>query len=208
MRRCNQCGSRAALKCITCDLAFCGRICASAGNHREENLPRELVVAVRDGRALTVRNLLRVVEPDVNAIITASQNGHAEIVELLLEDGRADPSADMNFALYVAAKNGHWDIVEMLLDDPRVDDAPMLPDVIVLAVKGASIETLRRLLDNEHTPMYVVCDDALMAAIDSNRPGAALLLLNHPNFKLTDRSLPDYCKLAKEKVKRIIKQFM
>lgn len=47
--------------------------------------------------------------------------GAADIVELLLEDGRADPAASDNWAIRTARKRGHADVVELLLADGRAD---------------------------------------------------------------------------------------
>ena len=55
------------------------------------------------------------------AIQLASRKGHLEIVELLLQDPRVDPSADDNYAIGWASQNGHLEIIKLLLQDPRVD---------------------------------------------------------------------------------------
>ncbi len=47
----------------------------------------------------------------------ASQNGHIEVVELLLKDPRVDPGADNNYAIRIAHQNGHSKIVKLLLGD-------------------------------------------------------------------------------------------
>lgn len=52
--------------------------------------------------------------------IVVSRN-HQEIVSLLLQDSRIDPSIDDNQAIKTAAKNGYLEIVKLLLQDPRVD---------------------------------------------------------------------------------------
>ena len=43
------------------------------------------------------------------------------MVRLLLEDGRADPSAANNAPMYVAIQNGHIEVVRLLRMDPRID---------------------------------------------------------------------------------------
>ena len=58
---------------------------------------------------------------DNHAIREASQNGHLEIVRLLLTDSRIDPSADDNYTIREASHNGHLEVVRLLLADPRVD---------------------------------------------------------------------------------------
>ena len=64
------------------------------------------------------------------AVRYTSQNGHHEVVALLLKDprGRAepcgpkavDPSAQKQCAIRWAAENGHLQVVKRLLQDPRV----------------------------------------------------------------------------------------
>jgi len=50
----------------------------------------------------------------------ASQNGHLDIIQLLLSDPRVNPADNNNGAIRYASKNGHLDIVQLLLSDPRV----------------------------------------------------------------------------------------
>jgi ankyrin repeat protein len=54
------------------------------------------------------------------AIRWASDRGHIDIVNRLLEDLRVDPSADNNLAIRWASDRGHIDIVNRLLEDLRV----------------------------------------------------------------------------------------
>ena len=55
------------------------------------------------------------------AIRFASQKGIVEIVNLLLNDPRVDPSVSGNYAIICASENGHYDIVKLLLNDPRAN---------------------------------------------------------------------------------------
>jgi len=55
------------------------------------------------------------------AIKCASDKGHYEIVKVLLNDARVDPSANNNYAIGFAAGNGHYEIVKLLMSDKRVD---------------------------------------------------------------------------------------
>jgi ankyrin repeat protein len=48
-------------------------------------------------------------------------NGYVEVVKLLLNEPRVDPSADDNCAIRLASKNGHFEVVKLLLNDPRGD---------------------------------------------------------------------------------------
>ena len=49
---------------------------------------------------------------DNQAFIDASQNGHLEIVKLLLSDARVDPSAQNNQAFISAALVAHSEVLE------------------------------------------------------------------------------------------------
>ena len=54
----------------------------------------------------------------------AAENGHIEIVKLLLNDKRVNPAANMDQAIGSAAANGHIEIVKLtLLADKRVNPA-------------------------------------------------------------------------------------
>jgi ankyrin repeat protein len=55
----------------------------------------------------------------------ASENGHLEIVQLLLADDRVDPSANDNYPIRIALENGHLQIVQLLLADRRVDPSAL-----------------------------------------------------------------------------------
>ena len=49
-----------------------------------------------------------------------SSNGYIEIVKILLQDNRVDPSDRNNYAIQCAMENGHIEIVKLLLKDKRV----------------------------------------------------------------------------------------
>ena len=54
-------------------------------------------------------------------LYAATMAGNTAIVQILLEDGRADPTALYSATLRNAARNGHTDIVKLLLEDGRAD---------------------------------------------------------------------------------------
>jgi ankyrin repeat protein len=74
------------------------------------------------------QNLL-LIEDKNYAIQTASQNGHTEIVKLLLADKRVDPSADDNWAIKRASRNGHIKVVKLLLQHPKVKSSLSKEDI-------------------------------------------------------------------------------
>ena len=64
----------------------------------------------------------------------ASQNGHYNVVKLLLEDKRINPADIDNWAIQLASLNGHYNVVKLLLEDKRVNPA----DINNLAIRWAS----------------------------------------------------------------------
>ena len=62
-------------------------------------------------------------DPYRNSVEFAVGHKHLEIVKLLLEDGRLDPSIHDNQAIRLAVRDGNFEMVELLLKDPwkRVD---------------------------------------------------------------------------------------
>ena len=64
----------------------------------------------------------------------ASQNGHYNVVKLLLEDKRVNPADNNNWAINLASENGHFNIIKLLLRDKRVNPV----DENNLAIQWAS----------------------------------------------------------------------
>ncbi|PRP77991.1 hypothetical protein PROFUN_14079 [Planoprotostelium fungivorum] len=57
----------------------------------------------------------------INILVTASEGEQTDIVPLLLQDLRIDPSPNDNYAFRIAAESGQTDIVQLLLQGPRID---------------------------------------------------------------------------------------
>jgi len=64
----------------------------------------------------------------------ASQNGHYNVVKLLLEDKRINPADRYNWAIQLASRYGHYNVVKLLSKDNRVNPA----DENNLAILSAS----------------------------------------------------------------------
>ena len=65
------------------------------------------------------KNLLLITHKQ-NAFEIACEYGYHEVVKLLLQDSRVDPSNDNNSAIRHASRNGYHKVVKLLLQDPRV----------------------------------------------------------------------------------------
>jgi ankyrin repeat protein len=64
----------------------------------------------------------------------ACHHGNKELVELLLQDERVDPSDNFNLAIQISSMKGHKEIVELLLQDARVDPSDSFNSAIALAM--------------------------------------------------------------------------
>ena len=54
------------------------------------------------------------------AFVLACSKGHTDIVQLLLQDPRVDPTANDNYAFRCARANERNEVVQLLLSDSRV----------------------------------------------------------------------------------------
>ena len=68
-----------------------------------------------------------------------------EIVELLLQDIRIDPSILNNQAIRFASENGHLSIVKLLLADSRVDPSDSNDQAIRLASENLVLMLITQL---------------------------------------------------------------
>ncbi len=82
------------------------------------------------------------------AIRLASNNGHIEVVKLLLQDERVDPSDFNNYAIKKASENGHTEVVRLLLSDLRVDPSDHRNDAIRYASENGHTEVVKLLLSD------------------------------------------------------------
>ena len=83
------------------------------------------------------------------AIQMASENGHAEVVKLLLDDKRANPKAEDNWAIQKASQNGHVEVVKLLLNDKRVDPTADNNSAIQYASENGHVEVMKLLLNDK-----------------------------------------------------------
>lgn len=78
-----------------------------------------------------------------DSLLEAAGWGNLDILELLLADGRADPSAQNNYAIRLTS---NVDIVDRLLKDPRVDPCVRDNEPIMTAIKNGELDIVNRLL--------------------------------------------------------------
>jgi ankyrin repeat protein len=115
------------------------------------------------------------------AIRLASQRGHSEVVKLLLEDKRVDPSACNNEAIRWASKNGHLEVVKLLLQDGRVDPSDQNNSDQYSAIHWASqfghLEVVKLILEGKRVDPSVGNNRAIRWASERGHSEVVKLLL-------------------------------
>ncbi len=84
------------------------------------------------------------------ALRHACRRGYNDVVELLLADGRADPTAEKNYAIVRSSINGNADIVKLLLADGRADPAARNNYAIQWSSQKGHADVVRLLLADAH----------------------------------------------------------
>ena len=115
-----------------------------------------LLIATCRGDAKIVELLLEKVDPNQVAsgdspLVCAIEFERVEVVRVLLEDGRIDPSDSCNAALAAARCEGNLDIINMLLQDGRVSfNNPETTLLFLWAVKKGHDGLVKTLLVDYH----------------------------------------------------------
>jgi hypothetical protein len=133
--------------------------------------------------------------PSNVGIAYAAGNGFVEIVELILDDDRYDPSIDGYLALYEAARNFKFDIVDLLLNDSRFASNvsyDMLFHSVVKGKKGSAEIAKILLYDSRINPPIdpSIRNNELIKRVSKIpdkiiKGNLVALLLRHPKVKAT-----------------------
>ena len=125
---------------------------------------------------------------DNYAMGLASENGHTEVIKLLLQDGRIDPSGNDNYYIRMASQNGHTDIVKLLLQDKRVDPS----DYNNSAIRGASInghtDIVKLLLQDKRVDPSLIGNYAIRGASINGHTDVVKLLLQDERVDPSDNN--------------------
>ncbi|MEQ8624618.1 MAG: ankyrin repeat domain-containing protein [Vicingaceae bacterium] len=81
--------------------------------YKENN--RALQWAAMKGHKVVFEILLTYLENLNGALVSASQNGRIEIVQLLIDNELAENDLSNKTVLYRTAKNGHWRVLDLLI---------------------------------------------------------------------------------------------
>ena len=128
----------------------------------------DLIEACKEGNIERVKELLKQgVDPTADdnlAIIYASFFGHTDVVEALLQDGRADPTTENNYPIGIASAQGYTSIVSFLLQDGRADPAVDVNYAIRRASYNGHTDVVKLLLQDGR--VEPTDNDAIEAATD------------------------------------------
>jgi len=100
--------------------------------NRGERLFWELCNKGKDKEAALILSM-DVFDPTADnnrAIRWASENGHVEVVKILLSDKRVDPTADNNLAIRRASEKGHVEVVKILYQHNPDHYNKEMPEVV------------------------------------------------------------------------------
>src|SRR5947208_562907 len=87
------------------------------------------------------------IKPALNILFKESIDlNYLEIIKVLLQDKRIDPSNHNNSAIGCASENGHIEIVKLLLQDPRVDPSASDNFAIKTALRFNHLEIVKLLI--------------------------------------------------------------
>ena len=144
-----------------------------------------LTISAELGWTDIVEKIIHRVDPSIpnnQALSTAAEEGHAEIVAMLCRDSRVDVSSNSNFAFCVAIQNGHLDTVRVLLEnqvDPSCNDNI---GVIISCIMGYP-EILELLLQYEKVNPAIHSNMALREASAAGHIQCTRLLLDDARVK-------------------------
>ena len=111
------------------------------------------------------------------AFTYACKSGLADVVRLIINDGRVDPAADENNALRLASAYGHTGVVRLLLSDERVNPAAADDYAFGLASDNGHTEVVRLLLSDKRVKPATRDNYAIRVASAFGHTGVLRLLL-------------------------------
>lgn len=106
--------------------------------------------ACKYGDIETVKEMIKNDELKIhpNCLLWAIHEGHIEIVKLLLQDYRVNPTYEDNLAIRLACDNGYTEIVKLLLTFPTVN--PKVDDNYCIRIaREEGFEEIINLLENK-----------------------------------------------------------
>ncbi|KAI9334925.1 ankyrin repeat-containing domain protein [Obelidium mucronatum] len=105
-----------------------------------------------------------------DCIRSAAVNGRVEMLQVLLDDGRADPAhPDNEDSLSYASSQGFFEVVDLLLRDGRMDPSGNENAPVIGAVENGSLELVRLLLADPRVDPSGNGNEAIHIAVVSGK---------------------------------------
>jgi len=123
--------------------------------------------------------------PNIRFFGEAIIEDNIEIVKILLDDPRVDPSSAENFAIVIASTGGHPEMVKLLLADPRVDPSDQGSLAIYEAAGSNYIEIVELLLADPRVSLQDQEESVLVNSVEHQYVEIVKLLLNDPRTDTT-----------------------
>lgn len=121
-------------------------------------------------------------------LILACVKGYVNILKILLDDERFNPSESHNLALRKACEGGHIHCIEVLLKDTRVDPSACHNDALISACECGQYEVVSILLKESRVNPCDLDNAAIGTAIIRNDVNMVKLLLNDDRVNPRDRN--------------------
>jgi len=156
------------------------------------------ITACSSGQYEMAKELLKFdIDPtaeDQLALHYAVENGHIEIVKMLLDLPEIDPSADDQNVLNIACQKGYYEIVEMLLKDDRID--PTFDDCISLQLASKyGYKNIVELFINDGRIDSTICyNKAFEYALKSKKYEIADILVPYVDKETLNEGIKLTCK--------------
>jgi len=108
----------------------------------------------------------------------AAEQGHTEIVRLLLNTPGVNPIVDNNIVLESSASEGHAEVVELLLKDGRIDPSISDNTAIRIAAQEGHVEVVKKLLADGRVDPTADNNHAIRVAAQQGHAKVVKILLN------------------------------
>lgn len=152
-------------------------------NAIELDLNTILIEAVVRNQLETVTILLKDshVEPSENCMYLATIKGYDDIVCVLLQDSRIDPTFHDSICFYLACYKGYTTMVDHFMEDGRIDPSCNNNTCLYWAAQKGFTPIVKRLLQD---PRVTIPFRSLTQAIQNNCYEIVALFLEHEDFIL------------------------
>lgn len=110
----------------------------------------------------------------------------SQMMRVLLQKGKLDPSINNNSIIHYAASRGYIDIVKILLADPRVDPSDRNNRAIISASERGHTEVVKLLLNDTRVNVSDNNNEAIILASKYHHDDIVKIVLDHIRLDITE----------------------